>query len=146
MPRGSRPAKVRVWTDRLNRFELSGQTIAEFCKQESISTASFYQWRRKLAGRTSGQSAGTHEDTVPAGSIGGSQQVRPRAKRTARSDRPGPSFKQILLTGGQQSAGVLTVRLPDGMQLDIRSGLPGLESLVTKVLEHAAAGRQEGSC
>lgn len=36
------------WTDRLNRFDQSGLTVAQFCKQERCSAASFYQWRRKL--------------------------------------------------------------------------------------------------
>ena len=36
------------WRGRLDRFDQSELTIAEFCELEGYSTASFYQWRRKL--------------------------------------------------------------------------------------------------
>jgi len=46
------------WTDRLNRFDQSGLTVTQFCKQERCSLASFYQWRRKLRGEKSTRSTG----------------------------------------------------------------------------------------
>lgn len=46
------------WTDLLNRFDESGLTVAEFCKRERCSAASFYQWRRKLLGQKSRRSSG----------------------------------------------------------------------------------------
>lgn len=36
------------WQARLRRFERSGQSVAQFCKTESISAWSLYDWRRKL--------------------------------------------------------------------------------------------------
>lgn len=43
------PAGTRqVWSDRIDRFEQAGQTVARFCAAEGVSQASFYQWRRKL--------------------------------------------------------------------------------------------------
>lgn len=39
---------AQQWRERLERFDHSGLTIAEFCELEGYSTASFYQWRRKL--------------------------------------------------------------------------------------------------
>jgi transposase-like protein len=48
MPRGSRPEKVKEWASRLERFEGSKQTVAEFCRQEGVSDASLYLWRKKL--------------------------------------------------------------------------------------------------
>jgi hypothetical protein len=41
-------SKAVVWTERFKRFEASTLTVARFCAQEGCSTASFYQWRRKL--------------------------------------------------------------------------------------------------
>jgi transposase-like protein len=38
----------QVWAERLGRFECSEQTVAEFCTDEGVSPASFYQWRRRL--------------------------------------------------------------------------------------------------
>jgi transposase len=49
MPRVSRAAKVQQWTDRFARFQVCGQTVAEFCVAEGVSVPSFYQWKRKLA-------------------------------------------------------------------------------------------------
>ena len=46
------------WTDRLSRFDESGLTVAQFCKQERCSPASFYQWRRKLRDNESAQATG----------------------------------------------------------------------------------------
>lgn len=48
MSRSSAPQLARDWQERLDRFESSALTIAEFCQMEGYSTASFYQWRRKL--------------------------------------------------------------------------------------------------
>jgi len=42
------PQFARDWRARLDRFDQSDLTIAEFCQLEGYSTASFYQWRRKL--------------------------------------------------------------------------------------------------
>lgn len=44
----SRQSARQAWAERLNRFGQTSQTIAEFCAAESVSPASFYQWRRKL--------------------------------------------------------------------------------------------------
>jgi len=48
MPDRSRAATRRVWVDRIDRFEKTSQTVAQFCAAEGVSPASFYQWRRKL--------------------------------------------------------------------------------------------------
>lgn len=50
MSRSADPQLARCWQERLDRFEHSDLTISEFCQMEGYSTASFYQWRRKLQG------------------------------------------------------------------------------------------------
>lgn len=42
------PHLTQQWQQRLERFDQSELTIAQFCQLEGYSTASFYQWRRKL--------------------------------------------------------------------------------------------------
>ncbi|RPH77050.1 MAG: hypothetical protein EHM77_08495 [Planctomycetaceae bacterium] len=37
-----------AWGKRLDRFDRADVTVAQFCRQEGVSQASFYQWRRKL--------------------------------------------------------------------------------------------------
>jgi len=44
----SRRSAREVWAERIERFESAGQTVAEFCSDEGVSPASFYQWRRRL--------------------------------------------------------------------------------------------------
>lgn len=43
---GSETAKL--WQERLRRFDRSQMTVAQFCRSESVSQPSFYQWRKKL--------------------------------------------------------------------------------------------------
>lgn len=42
-------SKEVAWRSRLFRQAQSGKTIAAFCRDESVSTASFHIWRSKLA-------------------------------------------------------------------------------------------------
>lgn len=46
----SHTSKEAAWRSRLLRHAQSGKTIAAFCRDESVSTASFHIWRAKLAG------------------------------------------------------------------------------------------------
>ena len=48
MARRPDPKIARCWQQRIDRFDDSPLTIAEFCQREGVSTASFYHWRRKL--------------------------------------------------------------------------------------------------
>ena len=43
--------KEEFWRFVLSEQSGSGQSVREFCRQEDVSEASFYQWRKKL-GRT----------------------------------------------------------------------------------------------
>lgn len=45
----SHTSKEAAWRSRLLRQAQSGKTIAAFCRDESVSTASFHIWRAKLA-------------------------------------------------------------------------------------------------
>ena len=46
---GMRAEKVAEWQERFIRFERSGASIAQFCRDEGISSPSFYVWRRDNA-------------------------------------------------------------------------------------------------
>ncbi len=49
MARKARHEVQRQWHRRLGRFSRSTLSVAEFCRLEKVSVASFYQWRKKLA-------------------------------------------------------------------------------------------------
>ena len=46
----SRAAARQAWVERLARFPASGLSAAAFCAQEGVALASFYAWKRRLAG------------------------------------------------------------------------------------------------
>jgi|SRR5690606_7148221 len=41
---------AQVWADRLDRFDQAELTVAQFCRNEDVSQASYYYWRRKFRG------------------------------------------------------------------------------------------------
>jgi hypothetical protein len=41
------------WREVIRGHERSGMTIREYCEEQKISPASFYQWRRRLEGERS---------------------------------------------------------------------------------------------
>lgn len=43
-----------TWRRRLSRYEQWSGTISAFCEREGVSTAAFFQWRRKLDGDLGG--------------------------------------------------------------------------------------------
>lgn len=48
LPKTIREALCEKWKETINRQEASGLHINAFCRQEKISTATFYWWKRKL--------------------------------------------------------------------------------------------------
>lgn len=40
-----------AWGKRLDRFDRADVSVAQFCRHEGVSQASFYHWRRKLRGQ-----------------------------------------------------------------------------------------------
>lgn len=49
MSRQAREERVAYWRGVLARQRTSGLSIATFCREEEVSPASFYAWRRRLA-------------------------------------------------------------------------------------------------
>ena len=45
--------KRAEWQKRLARFEASGLTVAQFCRNEQIGTHAFYYWDKRLGERSS---------------------------------------------------------------------------------------------
>ena len=40
--------RLTLWTERFERFRSSQVTVAEFCRRESVSVATFYRWKEQL--------------------------------------------------------------------------------------------------
>jgi hypothetical protein len=47
------------WSDLIDRWKASGQSVATFCAAHHVSQATFYSWRKRLA-------TGTRRTTRPA--------------------------------------------------------------------------------
>ena len=42
-------SKAQLWAARLDRFQRSGLSLAQFCRTEGFPTAAFYYWRKKVS-------------------------------------------------------------------------------------------------
>jgi hypothetical protein len=116
MPRGPRPVKLQQWTERLDRFEESQQTVAEFCKTEGVSGASFYQWRRRL-----GRAPQSKALPVP--------------RRSQASAHPRPSFQSVIV---RDTSTQVTIRLPQGSLLELGNDPRIIQMVVRELLTHQA--------
>lgn len=56
------------WAQRLQRFDQSDMTVAQFCAAEGVSQPSYYYWRRKLLGpaKSAGPASPPDADSTPA--------------------------------------------------------------------------------
>jgi hypothetical protein len=128
MSRGSNPAKVQQWTDRLERYQKSGQTVAGFCQKEGISAPSFYHWNKKLAGETNASKA-----RLVAGSA--REHAQP-TQRQSESTATGSGFRSVELLPASSS--LTTIRLPNGIEIELGSDLRVIDLLVKQLLERSA--------
>ena len=109
MPRGSSLEKMEEWTERLNRFGKSGQTVAQFCQAEDVSQPSYYYWRKKLADR---------------------------AKSALHPNATGHAFRAVEVSPPctPPSPSGTTIRLVDGIEIELGSDLRVVESIVKQLL------------
>ncbi|MGB7346609.1 MAG: hypothetical protein WBD20_20475 [Pirellulaceae bacterium] len=107
MSRTTKPARIQLWLDRLNRQAASHQSVAEFCLREEISLPSFYQWKRRLAPRV--DSPPKRCESKPTNHAGFTELVVQPASTSAHATLPGG----ITITLGSQPemAGMIVDRL-----------------------------------
>lgn len=137
MSRGSNPMKVAEWSDRLERFESSGQSVTQFCVSDGVSQPSFYQWRKRLG----------VIDRVRGGRPKRSGKSS-RAKTAVGTGKIKSAFTSVQLTatpGLQQST---LIRLADGVEIELGNNLQVVEMVVRSVVEQVlpnAAARTGGA-
>ncbi len=94
MAQGLDFSKRRTWSERLRRFAGSDLTVAGFCDLEGVSTASFYEWRRRLTPR--------------------------RASRSGPNDpSPGPSFLPLEVVSPAATSAPLEIHFPNGVRVSL---------------------------
>lgn len=127
MSRGPDLARRELWHRRFREFDRGTATVADFCDRVGVSTAAFYQWRRKLAVSTSPEGG-------PAGLAKPSVQTTPSSTATA-----GIKFLPVEIMG-PGNGNVVEVQLPCGIRVLVPSR--DQESLRT-VLESLTSDRRE---
>ncbi len=109
-----------LWTQRLQRYRLSGQTIVEFCSNEEVSQATFYYWKKRLGDLESSSS----------------EELSTSAAPTLRSNA-NPQFAQVALP--------CIARLTNGIQIGLGTDPAQVRRIVTQLLEYAAEAASDAS-
>jgi len=119
-----RAAKRQEWSQRLQRFAEADVTVVEFCAEEQVSVASFYQWRRKLG--------------TPVGSRATTRRV------TAAPRLDVQAFVPLQITS---SSTTVRMRLPNGVELWLPAGdVPSLTAAIEVAARIAGTDGEEAVC
>lgn len=113
----SKSETARLWAERLQRFDLSGSTVAAFCDAEAVSQPSYYYWRRRLRGLASrAQSKPTSPLTafmpVKLAPKTGQLDQATKAEQATRPSNPPLACTSIELPGGIR----IRIEVPIGPQ------------------------------
>ncbi len=116
MSRRSDPKKLAVWRERFERFSSSGLAVGRFCAGEGVSTASFYNWRKRLG----------HKDYVDE-PVAQFDRRRPVTDGHPRL-RSGPAdgrgrFQQVAVVPGTSrllpTTAAICIQLPCGTRIEV---------------------------
>ena len=126
MSRPSDPKKLAMWRERFERFSRSGLAVARFCAREGVSTASFYNWRKRLGHKGRRRSA---------------TERHPRLRADLAAGRG--RFQQVAVVPGTSrmlpAASAICIQLPCGTRIEV--GAEDLDAVRTVVAEVVRADR-----
>jgi len=127
MSRFPNPRLAQQWRERLDRFDDSELTIAEFCELEGYSQASFYQWRRRLA-------VDPQPDAPAFVAVDHSAHDHPNQSSGGQSSGGQCSGGR---RAGDQRSGPIEVELPGGARIKIAAGVqwPEYRNLIAAIVE-----------
>ena len=110
--------RLSLWTERFERFHSAQVTVAEFCRCESVSVATFYRWKEQL-------------------------NPKPDSRRPGkRSHRSNAKFVPVIV---QATSPTPKLSLPGGASIDLPSQLDSgqLADLVAAVIEATEARNRQ---
>ncbi len=147
MSRVSDPVKVEQWSERLRRFGESGQTVADFCRAECVSQASFYRWKKTLGcPRTKIRSVCSDS----SGELGSSLESLPSMGSFQAVELAEPTFTELALTepamNVEPSRPSMTVRFGQGIEVEIGSDLRVVETVMRQLLDASRLSAGGSSC
>ncbi|MFZ5828892.1 MAG: IS66 family insertion sequence element accessory protein TnpA [Planctomycetota bacterium] len=129
--------KVHEWRRRMARFQGWRRSVAEFCRREGVSDASFYQWRRRLAGTPARKK---RDAAGPGKKAAGPGRGQPVGAEDGRAAGGTGGFAPVRLV----TAASVGVHLPGGTQLCVPISDPEVLRLVMDALVRADAERVGG--
>jgi hypothetical protein len=101
--------RVEFWRGVVGRQGRSGRSVRDFCRREGVSTASFYNWRRRLGERPAIVAAEPRGGRGRGGPRPAFVAVNVRPTAGAAADLSGAACIEIVLPGD------VTVRVSDGV-------------------------------
>jgi hypothetical protein len=111
MSHSPNPAKIEQWTERIERFDIRAQTVAQFCAEEGVSTPSFYRWKKRLGVNIRGQIASPG---------------RPNSK---------PAFRPLeLISAPVNPFQQTTIRLADGVVIELGNDFPVVDQVLRAIV------------
>jgi transposase-like protein len=121
MGRAADTGLADLWEQRIERQRRSRLSIAEFCRQEGVSPASFYAWRQRLPDANS--------------------------SRLGSSETRSPLFVPIELPTSALAGGSVRIELPGGAVLQLPTDISAelLTTAIGAVLV-ATSGRERAAC
>ena len=122
MSRITRPERIQLWLDGLNRHAASQLTVAEFCKREEVSLPSFFQWKRRLI-------PGIESDSRRRKN----RRPLPALANPAIAGQPG--FTELVINASQATA---CVSLPGHITISLGSQVEIASLIIDRLLQHAA--------
>jgi len=127
MSRPSNPVKTRQWAERFERYRNASQTVEQFCQSEGVSPAAFYAWKKKLGVKANSR---------------GRQSVQKNVKPLAKSTRQAKStaFRPVHVLSPTNAVAV-TVRLGDGIVIELGPDPSTVEKVIDRLLEHESGAR-----
>ncbi len=125
MARFSDSGKAVDWRRRVRRFGRSGLTVVRFCREEGVSTASFYRWRNRLSER----GRLTREADAGSSATTGVEQA--------------PLFQPVRVTGSETP---ISIQLPGGARIEVPTeNLDAVRAVLGELLRHDATLDRGGS-
>ena len=122
MFRMTKPERIQLWLDRLNRHAASQMTVAEFCQLDEVSLPSFYQWKRRLSPRVETKSKRR-------------KLRRPRQSRSKPAITVQQGFTELVFKSSQEPA---RVSLPGEITISLGTQPEIASLIVDRLLAHAA--------
>jgi hypothetical protein len=132
----TKPERIQLWLDRLNRHSASQLTVAKFCEREEVSLPSFYQWKRRLSPRIETATKRRR-----------SRRPRQSCSQPALADQQG--FTELVIQSSQATA---SVSLPGEITISLGTQPEIASLIIDRLLQHAAnqavnqAVNQAASC